>query len=138
MSRRFLSLSCNLCISLLFIQLLLLLCGDIECNPGPREYESDLSSISSCSSNFSTLFNEAKYTFVHLNVQSIKQKYDILFSELYNIDILSFTETWLSPDDITSDSNFPGFSPPYCYCRPDRQGGGVSVYVSNNTSSKRR
>ncbi|OWF37137.1 hypothetical protein KP79_PYT25307 [Mizuhopecten yessoensis] len=121
---------------LVLLRILLLLSSDIESNPGPSV--SDVSSVSSCSSNFTTLFDDAKYTFVHLNVQSIKHKFDILFSELYKINILSFTETWLSPNEIISDSEFPGFSSPYCYCRPHRQGGGVSVYVSNSITSKRR
>ena len=54
------------------------------------------------------------------------------------INILSFTETWLSPEEITKDTVLPGYSPPFCYCIPHRQGGGVSVYISNAIALKQR
>jgi inhibitor of KinA sporulation pathway (predicted exonuclease) len=47
-------------------------------------------------------------SFLHLNVQSLKPKLDLISAEYGDFDMLSFTETWLNhstPDrDIKLDS----------------------------------
>ena len=50
---------------------------------------------SDISMNLSILQN--KLSIVHCNVQSITRKIDILSSELFESDILAFSETWLNP-----------------------------------------
>ena len=44
---------------------------------------------------FSSLSLSHNLSFVQYNVQSILNKLDILQAELFEVDILSFTETWL-------------------------------------------
>ena len=102
------------CLSLLFVlniatwlSLLLLCGGDIHPNPGPQAAESsnDSSFVSNVSTDiFSHLSLHHNISFVQYNVQSIVSKLDILQAELHDIDILSFTETWLSPDISTEDT----------------------------------
>ena len=80
---------------------LLLLAGDIHRNPCQLT-SSSVSSVSSSSTSmsnslFSTLNVAHNLSFVHYNVQSILSKLDTLHAELYEFDILAFTETWLNP-----------------------------------------
>ena len=91
----------------LLLKILLLLCNDIEQNPGPL-----------CNLNIS-----------HLNVRSLRNKLDIIDNELSENDILCLTETHLhlliSDNDLVLDS----FHDLY---RRDRQlgfGGGIVVYT---------
>ncbi|PJE78229.1 hypothetical protein CI610_02839 [invertebrate metagenome] len=125
-------------ISIYFVLIhwLLSLSGDIESNPGPSSISSSDSSLISNISDLSV--SDSNYSFVHLNVQSLKQKLDVLYTELNKFTILSFTETWLNENDISPELSMPGYSDPFCYCRPDRIGGGISVYVKDYISAKRR
>ena len=86
--------SSNIFDSLLFLSLILLLCGDIEINPGPV-------------STFSIV--QKHLSIVHYKVQSFYHKQDILFTELHDFDILSFTETWLGDNTLTDDIIFENF-----------------------------
>ena len=66
------------------------------------------SSSSSISSNMSTgvfasLSLSHNISFVLYNVQSIVNKLHILQAELFEVDILSFMETWLNPGISTDD-----------------------------------
>ena len=74
--------------------------GDIHPNPGLMSSVSSFSSatLSSCiSTSVFDSENLSHYlSFVHYNVQSIVSKLDILHTKLIDIDILAFTETWLS------------------------------------------
>ena len=96
---------------LLFI---LLLNNDIESNPGPL----------------------CNLDITHLNVRSLRNKIDIIDSELSHSTILCLTETHLSPDDdIVLSSYSKDFH------RRDRRtgpGGGVIIYCKNSVLSKRR
>ena len=72
----------------------------------------------------------------HLNINSIRNKFDMLSDIVKkNIDILCITETKL--DDTFPLSNFlmPGFSPPYMLNRTIN-GGGILVYVRSDIPSK--
>ena len=121
--------------------MLLLRAGDIQPNPGPRSVAS--SSGSSFSSNLSTdVFSHLNLSnnlsFVQYNVQSVLNKLDVLQAELFEIDILSFTETWLSPDIATEDLMLRSYNTPE---RKDRHGdphGGVIIYVKEGIHYKRR
>ena len=122
-----------------------LLCsGDIQPNPGP----SSMSSISSASnsSNSSNISNDIisslsinhNLSFVQYNVQSILNKLDILQTELFEFDILAFSETWLNQSISSDDLLFQSFNRPE---RKDRVGdshGGVMIYVKEGIYYKRR
>ena len=125
----------NLFISFNISLILIYLSGDIELNPGPINNYQNLNSFSSSAENLNT---ENSVSFVHLNVQSLLPKLDIIEAELFNIKILSFTETWLNENDITPDIDLPYYQPPFCKCRKNQHGGGVAVYVHENIMAKRR
>lgn len=119
---------------LVFLLDLIILSGDVELNPGPSS-ASDLSSISSLSDAMLDGFKSCldTYTsFVHLNVQSLVPKLDIINTELKRIDVLCFSETWLNSDISNDDLLLDGFHPPYRNDRIGRRGGGVAIYVKNN------
>ena len=94
--------------SLLLIHLLLLQSGNLHSNLGASSLSSDRSDISSFSSTLNSLQSlglSRHLSFVHYDVQSIVAKLDILMVELFEFDILSFSETLLNPavtnDDIS-------------------------------------
>ena len=74
--------------------------GDIHPNPGPMSSVSSFSSSTLSTSLSASVFDSENLShylsFVHFNVQSIVSKLDILHTRLIDIDILAFTETWLS------------------------------------------
>ena len=116
----------------LFIFLLCQCAGDIQPNQGPLSVAS--SSGTSFSSNISTdvfthLNLNHNLSFVQYNVQSIVNKLDILQAELFEIDILSFTETWLNPDISTEDIMLQSYNTPERKDRPGDPHGGVMIYV---------
>jgi hypothetical protein len=107
----------------------LLLITGIEPNPGPG-----IDDFFSCS-RFSSSFNDIvshTVSFVHLNIQSIVLKLDLISAEFICHDILSFTESWLTPRVSDNDMIIPGYKPPFRRDRVGRMGGGVLVYVRNN------
>ena len=120
---------------------LLLCAGDIHPNPGPQSVSS--SSSSSISSNmstdvFSSLSLSHNLSFVQYNVESIVNKLDILQAELFEVDILSFTETWLNPGITTDDLLMQSYNKPE---RKDRTGdsrGGIMIYIKEGIYYKRR
>ena len=136
------------CITLLLVfniiawlLLLLFRAGDIQPNPGPQSVAS--SSGSSFSSNLSTdVFSHLNLSnnlsFVQYNVQSVLNKLDVLQAELFEIDILSFTETWLSPDIATEDLMLRSYNTPERKDRPGDPHGGVMIYVKEGIHYKRR
>ncbi len=75
---------------------------------------------------------------MHLNIQSLKPKLDILEIEAQPFDILIFTETWLTPTTPDNDLLISNFNPPFRCDRPDRQGGGVAIYVREGLTAIRR
>ncbi len=75
---------------------------------------------------------------MHLHIQSIKNKIDILEIEAQPYDILIFTETWLTPNTINTDLRIPNFNLPFRYDRKDRIGGGVAIYVRDTLHAKQR
>ena len=70
--------------------------------------------------------------FMHLNAQSIRNKFDLLKKELHgqNIDVLLFSETWLT--EMNSDNDY--YIDEYNLYRWDRQrqmnAGGLCAYVN--------
>lgn len=92
-----------ICVSVttLWVIFLILQAGDVHTNPGPDSVESDaLSSVSSICSleTFQNLF-----TILHLNVQSLTPKIDLVRAESDAYDVMILTESWLKPN-IPDDS----------------------------------
>ena len=135
--------------------ILITLSNDVHVNPGPLSNvssssdpvsndsslsENSISTITQMSSNvpINNSLLESKFSFVHLNVQSLKPKIDLLCVELNDYSILSFTETWMKDSDITSDIHLHGYQEPFCFCRDNQLGGGIAVYVKSSTFARRR
>ena len=113
-------------VSWLFI--LILLSGNIELNPGPYSVDgsADTSDILS-STSFDSLTNHL--SILHLNIQSILPKIDLIRGKTTSYDILIFSESWLKPTVNNHEIRIENFMPPYRTDRNDRPGGGVIVYV---------
>lgn len=96
---------------ILFVSLLLLMCGDVESNPGPRNPTENCINI------------------YHLNVRSLVPSIDVLTVEAANFDIIGVTETWLDDSIKSEDIAIEG----HALIRKDRNrhGGGVAIYISN-------
>ncbi|MES9882360.1 MAG: hypothetical protein ABW185_15925 [Sedimenticola sp.] len=90
-----------------FLTTLLLVAGDIHPNPGPSSLSD--SSVDS-STSYINIINSG-LSVMHLNIQSIKPKLEILEIEAQPYDVLVFTETWLSPDTPNETLLIPNFSP---------------------------
>ena len=116
------------------------LSGDVHPNPGPAiVHSSSDSSISSGTESTTSAFDFSNHlSVIHYNVQSIKPKLDIIYSELHGFDILTFSETWLSSTTSSTDLYFPSFHPPERKDRPGDSHGGVIVYVKETIFYKRR
>ena len=123
-----------------WLYIFLLQSGDIHPNPGPSSNTSSMQDLSTSSSFLNIDFsNLAKHlSFVHYNVQSLAPKLDTLAAELYDFDILAFSETWLSETTSTDDLMIESFRKPE---RKDRVGdrhGGVIIYVKESLFYRRR
>ena len=109
--------------------LIIILSGDVHPNPGPW------SPNSSISSNNSRDFIESLsngLSIMHLNIQSLRPKIDLLQAEMQVYDILIFTETWLSPNITDDEISIPNFQKPLRLDRANRVGGGVAIYIRDN------
>ncbi len=115
-----------------YASMLLSLAGDVHPNPGPASF-SDSSSDST--SSYFNLINSG-FSVMHLNIQSIRNKLDILEIEAQPYDVLVFTETWLSPEIANDNILIPNFSPPFRCDRTGRPGGGVAIYVRDTLYAK--
>ena len=63
-------------------------------------------------------------SFVHLNIQSIVPKLDLISAEFICHDILSFTESWLTPRVGDNAMIIPGYKPPFRRDMVGRKGEG--------------
>lgn len=119
-----------------WLTLLLTMAGDVHVNPGPGSTSTLESSLSDTLSYAHSVHNHL--SFVHLNVQSIRHKLDVLYAELSNFDILAFSETWLNQSCQTEDILLHSFHNPERKDRFDDSHGGVIVYVKENIHFVRR
>ena len=94
--------------SLFLSTCLLLRYGDIHPNPGPDTSTNNLDT-SSLLSSYSDLIN-SELSVVHLNIQSLRTKLDLIQIELQHYDVLIFSETWLSPDISNANLKLTIFS----------------------------
>ena len=72
---------------------------------------------------------------IHLNIQSIRPKLDTMNAELFDFDVLCFTESFLGVSIKDQDISLEGFNAPF---RHDRHRDGVIVYCKDNLECKRR
>ena len=105
-----------------WLAILLILSFDIHEIPGPD---------TSCNSSTSS-FVPADLSIIHNNVQSFFNKRDLLYGDLRNYDVLSFTETWLNANTSSSDLSFPLFHSPFRRDRPNDTQGGILVFVKSD------
>ena len=77
-------------------------------------------------------------SFVQYNVQSIINRLDVLQTELFEFDILAFSETWLNQSVSTDDLLFQSFNRPERKDRVEDSHGGVMIYVKEGLHYKRR
>lgn len=107
----------GLLVAIIISQLLLILSGDIELNPGPS-----VNNLNIWYSNVRSLN--------HTKLLSIK-------SEIANeFDIIALTETFLHQNS-TCDLNLDGYHPLFRKDRANRFGGGVAAYISESVIAKR-
>ena len=107
---------------------------DVELNPGPGSVEGD--SDSSYDNFFEILANHL--SILHLNVQSLLPKLDLIAAGSEAYDVLIFSESWLNPDTKKDSVYLNNFHPPFRTDRSDRPGGGVAIYVRDSIYCKRR
>ena len=94
----------------------------------------DSSEMSSIYKTFST-----SVAFVHLNIQSLVPKLELIYAEYEHFDIMSFTETWLKGDNSDDSIELLNFQKPYRRVRgPEKNGGGAVVYIKENIYAYRR
>ena len=72
----------------LWVTCLILLCGDLQPNPGPDSVEGSIGSVSSCSSS-SFEYLSKHLSIMHLNIQSIVPKLDLIEGEHQHMTSLS-------------------------------------------------
>ena len=78
------------------------------------------------------------FSVLHLNIQSLKAKHELLectLSEIDNFDLLCFSETWLTIDNY-SCYNFPNYT--HIPSIRNNRNGGTSIFIKNNIEYKIR
>ncbi|CAG2231322.1 unnamed protein product [Mytilus edulis] len=101
---------------------LLLICGDIEPNPGPeRTHE----------------YSEKTLSIFHCNIRSLRNKLNYIADIIEDYDVVFFTETHLDSNITDYDISIMGFETPV---RKDRNshGGGIIMYFKNYVHIIRR
>ena len=107
----------------LWLLCILLRSGDIQPNPGPASETSSLNSSLSSIDSIQDLSNHL--SIMHLNIQSIQPKLDLVKCESHAYDVLIYSESWLKPEIKDNDILIENFLPPYRTDRVDRPGGGL-------------
>lgn len=121
-------------VSLYILSLKICRSGDVELNPGPI---SDPDISDPLLDSYAKLTNSG-ISIMHLNIQSLKPKIDLLAVEAQPYEILVFSETWLNHNIQNDDLQIPNFSPPFRCDRRDRIGGGVAIYVRDTIHAVQR
>ena len=116
--------------------LLILLSGYVYVNPGPSSSEGSTSSYTNDLYIFLNYPNHLSTE--HYNVQSLRNKVDVLFVEFSKFDVIPFSETWLDKNNSWSGFLFSSF---HCLERKDRENepyGGVIIHIKDSLSYVRR
>ena len=106
--------------------LLLLICGDIESQPGPYRNIPELK----------TLCSKRGLKICHINIRGLRGKFDEIKNILsyHKIDILTLNELFLNKEKVKFE--IPGFT----FIRKDRKkgtGGGVGMFIRTELDFKR-
>jgi hypothetical protein len=68
-------------------------------------------------------------SFLHLNIQSLVPKLDLISAEYADFDILSFSESWLNRSHTGESLKLSNYQTPFRKDRgPNKSGGGVGNY----------
>ena len=112
----------NIILSYLLLFNLLIVCGDIELNPGPQG---------------TPVSHENTLSIFHANIRSLRNKLNYIIDIVEDFDIVFFTETHLDNSISDADISLPGFEVPI---RRDRNcsGGGIIFYYKNFVNVIRR
>ena len=122
----------------------LLIIAGVETNPGPNpptnsitDVQSSMSDLS-ITSSISAMFSSS-ISFLHLNIQSLVPKLDLISAEYADFDILSFSESWLNRSHTDESLKLLNYQTPFRKDRgPNKSGGGVILYVKGNINVSRR
>ena len=103
---------------LITLNILLIIAGDVERNPGPERFNHTLSVI-------------------HENIRSIRNKFEYIKDTFMDYDILTFTETHFDGNVCIDDILIENYDKPY---RKDRtcHGGGLLAYINSNNLAHER
>ena len=125
------------CIFVTWLLIQILLSGDIQENPGPYSG----SSLADEESDFSSCSTESLdhlFSIVHLNIQSIVPKLDLVETESLAYDIMVYSESWLQPTVSNDSVTIANFHKPFRCDREERLEGGIIIYVRNSYYCKPR
>ena len=75
---------------------------------------------------------------MHININGLREKRDILLTEAQEYDIVAVTETKLDSDVDPSKITMPGFHDPVRKDRAEDGGGGIVVYLKTDLIGTRR
>ena len=115
--------------------LYILTSGDVHPNPGMDSGASD--TFTSSTTSYCELLKSG-ISVMHLNIQSLRPKLDILQVETQPYDIVVLTETWLNPSVSNADLFIRNFQCPFRCDRKGRNGGGVSIYVRDGIYAEQK
>ena len=74
-------------------------------------------------------------SFLHLNIQSLVPKLDLITTDYADFDILSFSESWLNRSHTGESLKLSNYQTPFRKDRgPNKSGGGVILHVKDNTT----
>ena len=120
----------------ILFRLLILILVNVHPNPGPDPHEQD-TSVNTSTSSYAHILSSG-LSIMHLNIQSLRPKLDILEVEAQPYDILIFTETWLSARVQNNDLVVPNYNLPFRCDREGKLGGSVVIYVRNGIHAVER
>ena len=110
-----------------WIVFLLTICGDIEINPGPK----DFADITICNVNIRSLNAKSRHGHKLTRFEAFKN------ALAGKYDIITATETWLNADHDSSNYDLPGYTGPFRLDRPDGSAyGGVAAWVIGTLAAK--
>ena len=124
---------CKTILALTVILQLLMLCGDIENNPGPTD-DNVSCDISICHANIRSLKH------IDPDTGNFDRLTHIKCHLVGSYDIITLSETWLTSSDSSDNFRLMGYQAPF---RRDRYYGavgygGVLAWISNSIACKRR
>ena len=100
-------------LNLIVVLLLLILCGDVELNPGPASH-----------------FHKKKCSVLYSNIRGLRSNFLDLQGHAKNYDILFLAETLVTSNKSRSEFLIPGFSgPDFVYRRSIPGAQGMAVYT---------